>query len=98
MIGFNKGSLPFTYLGVPILKVKPKRSYLQLIADKIKYKLSTWKSSLLSIAGRVTLVKSVIQAKMVHSTSIYSWTIKLLKEIEVGQGTLYGVETSLRGS
>jgi len=59
-IGFNKSSLTFTYLGVPIFKGKPNRSHLQPIADKIKSKLSAWKASLLSIAGRVTLVKSVI--------------------------------------
>lgn len=45
MIGFNKGSLPFNYLGVPIFKEKPKRIHLQPIADKIKSKLSAWKAS-----------------------------------------------------
>jgi len=82
LIGFNKGSLPVTYLGVPIFKGKPEKSHLQPIADKIKSKLSAWKASLLSIDGRVTLVKSVIQGMMVHLISIYSWPKKLLKEIE----------------
>jgi hypothetical protein len=36
MIGFKIGSLPFTYLGVPIFKGKPKKSYVQPIADKVK--------------------------------------------------------------
>lgn len=35
LIGFNKGTLPFVYLGVPIFKGKPKRSHLQPIADNI---------------------------------------------------------------
>jgi hypothetical protein len=52
--------MPFNYLGVPIFKGKPKACHLQPIADKIKLKLSAWKASLLSIAGRVQLVKSVI--------------------------------------
>jgi len=78
LIGFNKGSLPFTYLGVPIFKGKPKKSHLQPIADRIKSKLSAWKASLLSIAGRVTLVKSVIHGMLVHFISIYSWPKKLL--------------------
>jgi len=82
MIGFNKGSLPFNYLGVPIFKGKPKRSHLQGIADNIKSKFCAWKSSLLSIAGRVLLVKSVIQGMLIHSLSIYSWPTALLKEIE----------------
>lgn len=60
LIGFNIGSLPVTYLGVPIFKGKLKASHLQPIADKVKAKMSAWKASLLSIAGRVQLVKSVI--------------------------------------
>ena len=81
MIGFNKGSLPFNYLGVSIFKGKPKRSHLQGIADNIKSKFCAWKTSLLSIAGRELLVKSVIQGMLIHSLSIYSWPTTLLKEI-----------------
>ncbi|CAJ2670958.1 unnamed protein product [Trifolium pratense] len=57
---------------------KPKASYLQPIADKIKLKLSAWKASLLSIAGRVQLVRSVIQSMLTYSISLYSWPASLL--------------------
>jgi hypothetical protein len=79
---FNIGSLPFLYLGVLIFKGKPKACYLQPIVDKIKLKLSAWKASLLSIAGRVQLVRSVILSMLTYSISIYSWPVSLLKEIE----------------
>jgi len=81
-LGFQAGTLPFNYLGVPIFKGKPKKFHLQPIADKIKVKLSTWKASLLSMAGRSLLVKSVIHAMMVHSLTVYFWPIALLKDIE----------------
>ncbi|CAJ2662070.1 unnamed protein product [Trifolium pratense] len=81
-IGFNVGSLPFIYLGVPIFKGKPKARYFYPIADKIKTKLSAWKASLLSIAGRVQLVKSVIQGMTIYSISVYSWPSSILKSIE----------------
>lgn len=71
-IGFNIGTLPFTYLGVPIFKGKPKTFHLQPITDKIRLKLSTWKASLLSLSGRVQLVRSVIQSMLLHYISIYS--------------------------
>jgi len=32
--------------------------------------------------GRGQLVKSVIQGKLVHSISVYSWLIALLKDLE----------------
>jgi len=60
MIGFKIGALPFTYLGVPIFKGKPKKSHLQPIADKVKMKLAAWKASLLSMEGRVQLIRSVV--------------------------------------
>jgi len=52
----------------------------QPIADKI---MLNWKVLLLSIAGRVQLIKSVVQSMLVHIMSIYSWPIKLLKKIEI---------------
>jgi hypothetical protein len=81
-LGFNIGSLPFVYLGVPIFKGKPKKIFLQPVVDKIKAKLASWKASLLSIAGRVQLVKSVVYSMLTYSISIYSWPISLIKELD----------------
>jgi len=75
MTGFNIGSLPFTYLGVPIFKGKAKTAYFQPIADKVKLKLSAWKASILSLVGRVQLVKSVIHNMLLHCITIYSWPL-----------------------
>jgi len=36
MLGFNIGSLLFTYLGAPIFKGRPKMIHCQPIADKFK--------------------------------------------------------------
>jgi hypothetical protein len=69
-------------LGVPIFKGKPRVIHLQPIADRVKLKLSAWKASLLSIAGRVQLVRSVVQSMLIYSISIYSWPESLLKDIE----------------
>jgi len=81
-LGFNIGTLPFTCPGVSIFKGKPKTSYLQPIADRIKVKLASWKATLLIMAGRVQLVSYVIQSMLIHSIYIYSWPISLLKDIE----------------
>jgi len=82
LLNFSIGSLPFSYLGVPIFKGKPKVSHLQPIADRIKMKLSAWKASLLSMAGRIQLVRSVIQGMIIYSISLYSWPISLIKAVE----------------
>ncbi|KAK2426743.1 hypothetical protein QL285_025379 [Trifolium repens] len=82
LLNFKLGSIPFVYLGVPIFKGKPTSLHLQPVADKIKLKLSAWKASLLSIAGRVQLVRSVVQSMLIYSISIYSWPTSLIKDLE----------------
>lgn len=81
-LGFSIGTLPFQYLGVPIFREKPKYVYFQAIADKVKRKLSAWKASLLSMAGRVQLIKSVVQSMLLHCLTIYSGPVKLIKDLE----------------
>jgi hypothetical protein len=53
LLGFNIGSFPFMYLGVPVFKGKPNRIHLQGISDTVKVKLIAWKASHLFMAGRV---------------------------------------------
>jgi len=69
-------------LAAPIFKGGLRNIYFQPIVDKIRIKLKRWKASLLSIVGRIQLVKLVIQSMQIHTISIYSWPIKILKEIE----------------
>ncbi|CAN6572428.1 unnamed protein product [Malus baccata var. baccata] len=70
-----------SYLGVPIFCGKPKRSYLQALADKAKAKLTGWKGKLLSMAGRVQLTQSVFQSMLLHSFSVYKWPSSLLRPL-----------------
>ncbi|XP_058726377.1 uncharacterized protein LOC131597717 [Vicia villosa] len=82
LTGFSQASFPFTYHGVPLFKGRVKEAFLQPVADKIVSKLAAWKGSVLSIAGRTTLVKSVVYGMLSHIMSIYSWPIALLKYLE----------------
>lgn len=82
LVGFKIGYLLFVYLGVPLFKGKPKSVFLRLIADKVINKLASWKGSLLSIAGRVELIKSAIQSMLLHSMAIYVSSISLVRDIE----------------
>ncbi|CAL0303089.1 unnamed protein product [Lupinus luteus] len=82
VLGFSNGSLPLMYLGVPIFLGKPRKIYLQRIADKIIHKLATWKGSLLSIMVRIEMVKSVIQSMLIFSFNIYAWPATLLNHLD----------------
>lgn len=50
------------YLGVPILHKKVNRRSFNFVIDKVDQRLSNWKAKTLSLAGRLTLCKPVIQA------------------------------------
>lgn len=81
-LGFSAGMLPFTYLGVPIFQGKPQTSYLKPIVDRIKTKLVSWKGAMLSIMGRVQLVKSIIHGMLAYSFHVYAWLKSLLKSLD----------------
>ncbi|MCH88382.1 ribonuclease H, partial [Trifolium medium] len=60
--GFTEVSNIGKYLGVPALGRSPRRNDFQYLVEKVKAKLAGWKAQQLSLAGRITLAKSVIQA------------------------------------
>ena len=60
ILGSDIGSLPATYLGLP-LGNRTLDSFWNSIIDRFNKKLSGWKGSSLSQAGKCTLVKSIFQ-------------------------------------
>ncbi|GAU51253.1 hypothetical protein TSUD_412460, partial [Trifolium subterraneum] len=75
------------YLGVPALDKAPKRGDFNYLIEKIKSRLSGWKAKQLSLAGRITLSKSVIQAIPVYPMMSTSIPKSCLHEIEKIQRT-----------
>ncbi|GAU39929.1 hypothetical protein TSUD_275290 [Trifolium subterraneum] len=60
LLGFGAGTIPLNYLGCPIFVGKPKSTHFSAIADKFRVKLASWKGALLSIMGRVQLVRAIV--------------------------------------
>ena len=52
----------FKYLGVPIVKTNSKSSDWIPIVEKIKRKITGWGSVWLNLAGKVVLVKAVLNS------------------------------------
>lgn len=59
--GCSKGSLPFTYLGLPLSLTKPKLDDFLPVVNKCESRLANISSSL-SQAGRLELTNSVLTA------------------------------------
>lgn len=61
-LGCQVTTLPLTYLGAPLHWKKLSTYEWQPLISKIENRLQTWKGSLLSLEGRVTLLNSVLSA------------------------------------
>ncbi|GKD04054.1 putative RNA-directed DNA polymerase, eukaryota, reverse transcriptase zinc-binding domain protein [Tanacetum coccineum] len=76
------GSFPFTYLGLPIRSNMNLISGWKTVIDCFQSKLSSWKASLLSIGGRLTLIKSVLGSLGIYYLSIFKAPEFVLKSLE----------------
>ena len=74
--GCQIGSLPFTYLGLPMGTIKPRFEDLTSIMDRVERRLSAC-SSPLSYSGRLEMIKSAITP----ITTYASCVIKLPKGV-----------------
>ena len=76
------GSLPFSYLGLPVGASMARESNWKPIIEKFQAKLSRWKASTLSFGGRLTLCKAVLSSLGSFYFSIYKAPAKVIKILE----------------
>ena len=77
----SKMDLPFKYLGIRIRGNPRKNEFLNPIIHKIQSRLSIWKGKLLSIAGRLCLIKSVTSALPLFYFSFFKAPKQVCKAI-----------------
>ncbi|KAH9735416.1 putative ribonuclease H protein [Citrus sinensis] len=66
-LGFSVTRDLGTYLGMSLLHTRVLQHTYQNIIDKVERRLSGWHASLLSLAGRITLTQTVLQAIPVYA-------------------------------
>jgi hypothetical protein len=71
--GCASKSFPTSYLGLPLSNKKLSAGELAPWIEKIANKLPGWKAGLLNLAGRITLVKSVMSAIPVYLFIAHSY-------------------------
>lgn len=68
-----------SYLAMPFCKFKIKNTVFQVIIGKLAAKLGRWRQRTLSMAGRTTLVKSVLQSTPIYTMKIFQLPIGILR-------------------
>ncbi|BBH03133.1 Ribonuclease H-like superfamily protein [Prunus dulcis] len=85
ILGMTMVDDPGKYLGLPTMWGRSKKEALQFVKEKLLRKLSRWKQSLLSQAGREVLIKAVAQAVpnypmgvfLFPKRSVRRWSLRL---------------------
>jgi hypothetical protein len=74
----------FRYWGVPLSVHQLKKADLQLMVDEVADRLPTWKSKLMSRAGRATLAKVALPAILVHiliAVKVSPWILRAIDKL-----------------
>ncbi|XP_016195906.1 uncharacterized protein LOC107636951 [Arachis ipaensis] len=81
VLGCQTASLPVKYLGIN-LGVNPRlvKTWKPVI-DKVEDKLSLWKAKVLSKAGKLVLIKSVLNSLPVYYLSLYKMPTTVAKKL-----------------
>ena len=78
---------PCQYLGMPISDSKLKKGELQPVCDKILGRMKGWKLTLLSLDGRLDLVKKVLSAMPIFqmiAIHMPTWLEKMIDKVRRG--------------
>jgi hypothetical protein len=70
-----------TYLGLPALVGKSRIREFQGIKDRVRKRVTDWKTKFLSQAGKEVLIKAVVQAIPSYSMSMFLLPKELCKEL-----------------
>ncbi|CAN1258050.1 Putative ribonuclease H protein At1g65750 [Linum perenne] len=82
IIGCALGTLPTTYLGLPLGARRAARSLWDPVVSKVRGRLDSWKAKFLSFGGRMTLLKSVLSQLPIYYFSLFQAPVEVLKELE----------------
>nr|GEV11277.1 hypothetical protein [Tanacetum cinerariifolium] len=82
LTGRAAGCFPFTYLWLPIDANMNLTSSWQILIDRFQKRLSSWKANLLSIGGRLTLIKAGLGSLGIYYLSIFKAPETILNSME----------------
>uniref|UniRef100_A0A803P4R6 Reverse transcriptase domain-containing protein n=1 Tax=Cannabis sativa TaxID=3483 RepID=A0A803P4R6_CANSA len=80
--GFQRGEVPFTYLGIPISPKRLSPKECSSLVEKMTQRIRAWSTRHISFAGRAVLVNSVLLAIHTYWSQVMLLPKKVIKGIE----------------
>ncbi|KAL9663373.1 hypothetical protein QQ045_018759 [Rhodiola kirilowii] len=81
-LGCDTGQLLMEYLGIPVGADPGRLKTWAPVIDKFKEKLASWRSSTLSMAGRLVLVKAALSNLPVYYASLFKMPVQVVAQLE----------------
>jgi len=72
---------PFNYLGLEVGGNPRKKKFWEPVINKLKARLNVWKGRILSMAGRICLIKSVLTSTLLYYLSLFRAPVAVCKSI-----------------
>ena len=85
ILGCRIGSLPMTYLGMPLGASHKSSTIWNPILEKFERKLAGWKKLYLSKGGRLMLLKSTLSSLLTYYLSLFTIPTHVANKIETLQ-------------
>ncbi|KAJ0814615.1 putative RNA-directed DNA polymerase [Helianthus annuus] len=81
-MGCRSGVTPFIYLGIQVGANMSRIGNWEPVLKVFKSRLSRWKSKVLSIGGRLTLIKSVLESLPSYYFSLFKAPVAIINALE----------------
>jgi len=82
MLNFKVGAIPFVYLGLPIGVNARRLSFWNMLINRMKSRLSGWKTKHLSFGGSMFLLKFFLSSLPVYTLSFFKAPPGIVSSIE----------------
>ena len=81
-LGCNIGSLPMTYLGLPLGAKHKALGVWDSIEKRYRKRLAAWKTRYISKGGRITLIRSTLSSLPIYHLSLFRMPQKVCAGLE----------------
>ncbi|XP_071700523.1 uncharacterized protein [Rutidosis leptorrhynchoides] len=82
LMPFDIGSFPARYLGLPLITTRLYHKDCHSLLDKAKKRIKDWKNRVLSFAGRLQLIQSVLSSLQVYWMSMFMLPKSVIFDLE----------------